>query len=179
MDSFSICCSSWKNLSQKHFLHAYEKQIVPELCHQSMCQSPSVCLGCTLKQAQPDVSVIVRPATDTRMPAQLIINLGKLCCYNLNSYSTSLMVTLILYHTPSLFSPQHQFFMRSHLSLGGRMSSQHWVLESSPMPKTLIFPEHRPTWRKTLGCMSSYLRILPTSNQDIPVFWGIVLSEFF
>lgn len=62
-------------------------------------------------------------------PAQWIINFGKLCCYSLNSYCTSLMVTLILYQTGSLFSALYQFFMGSHLSLGDEChpNTGYWV----------------------------------------------------
>lgn len=50
--------------------------------------------------------------------AKWIIHLGKLFCYNLNSCSTAVVVTLILCQARSLFSAPYQFFMCSHLSSG-------------------------------------------------------------
>ena len=82
-----------------------------------------------------------------------------MCCYNLDSSCTSLMVSLILYRTGSLFSAPYQFFICNHLSLGDKChpNTGYWVF-TCPYGIPLTFPGHWPTWGKRLGSIYSYLK---------------------
>lgn len=68
-----------------------------------------------------------------------------MCCYNLNSYCTSLLATLILYRTGSLFSAPYQFFMCSHLSLGDEChpNTGYWSFHLSPRHWHFLDTERR------------------------------------
>lgn len=93
-----------------------------------------------------------------------------MCCYNLDSDCTSLMVTLVLYWTGSLFSAPYQFFICSHLSLGDEchLNTGYWVF-TCPHGIPLTFPGHWTTWGKRHGCSYSYLKTCPTSIFHSPV----------